>query len=140
AGEGDHRAAGRAVDVHRSAAAVADSAAVGHRRTAGVVDERVAAGVGDGRVGAEGASAGRIADNVDPGVAAVERVGAVEVVGAVGIAELQPAAVGGAQGAILEGDGAGGVVGDGDQRGVVALADVAVVGHAGRAAGDVEGR
>ncbi|CAA9537868.1 MAG: hypothetical protein AVDCRST_MAG73-1594 [uncultured Thermomicrobiales bacterium] len=131
------------VDVDREPAVVADAAAVGHVGVAaGDVERRPGRGragrVGDGRPRAEREGAARAVQDVDAGVATVERGRAAEGVRAVGVVELEAGAVGGAQRA-AEGQGAGGVAAaDADQGRVVGLGDAAAVARRHGAAGDRE--
>src|SRR5262249_59953502 len=88
--------------------ALGDRAAVGDAGRGRVLVVRHTRRVGDCGVRAEAERAAGAVGDVDPGVPAVERGGAVEVVSAVGVVELKPGPTGGGECAGLEGNGTGG--------------------------------
>ena len=90
------RSAGAVDDPDELAEVVGDRAVIGDVAVAAVDVEGGPGRVGDRRVRAEAERSVGAGVDVDAGIAAVERRRAVEIVGSVGVGELQAGAVGGA--------------------------------------------
>ena len=124
---------------HRDVVGLRDVSAVrddGRRPgAASVYVESNATRAGNGRAGAEDKRTCGSVQDVNGRITTMQRGRAVEVVGAVGIVELQACAVGRVQRAGIESYRAGVVaVGNTDQRSVVSLSDVAAVSNRSGAA------